>query len=98
MDGAAHECSLHDRPALERPCEVVVAEGLEARPEPDVGIWRVLVLNAADAFERTGDGQRRAFEEELAGEQRAVQLALREHALAHGRNASSRSPSAASSS
>ena len=38
-----------------------------------------------------------ALEQELTREQRAVQLPLGEHALAHGRNASSRSSSAASS-
>ena len=98
MDGRPHQRPLHDRPALESARQLLAAEVLEARPQPDVRVRRVLVLDAAQALERPRDGQRRAFEEQLPGEQRPVQLPLREYALVHGRNASSRSSSAASSS
>ena len=76
----------------------LAAEALEARPEADVGVRRVLVLDAADALERSRNRQSRALEEQLPREQRPVQLPLGEDALAHGRNSSSRSSSAASSS
>ena len=98
VDGRPHQRPLDDRSALESARQLLAAEALETRPQPDVRVRRVLVLDAAQALECAGNGQRRAFEEQLPGEQRPVQLPLGEHALAHGRNASSRSPSASSSS
>ena len=98
VDGRPHQRPLHDRSALESARQLLAAEVLEARPEPDVRVRRVLILDATHPLECAGNGQRRAFEEQLSGQQRPVQLPLREHAFAHGRNASSRSPSASSSS
>ena len=85
VDRRAHERRLDDRPALERPREIVAAEALEARPQPDVRVRRVLILDPADPLERARDRYAHALEQELASEQRSVQLALREHAVGHGR-------------
>ncbi len=76
MDRLAHERGLDHRAPLERAGEVVAPEPLEARPEPDVGVRRVLILDAADPLERARNREARAFEKQLAREQRAVQLAL----------------------
>ena len=62
---------------------VVSLEPFEARPETDVRVRRVLILDASDPLERTRDRQAHALEEELAREERAVQLALRESAFHH---------------
>jgi hypothetical protein len=53
---------------------------LQARPQPDVHRWRVLRLQRAHALERPRDRRAPAFEQELAREQRAVELALAERA------------------
>ncbi len=83
VDRRAHERRLHDRAPFERARQVITPEAVEARPEPDVRVRGVLVLDPADALERARDRERRAFEQELAREQRAVQLALREDSLGH---------------
>jgi hypothetical protein len=78
VDGHAHQRSLHHRAALERAIEVGEGEPYEARPQTDVGRRRVLGLDATDAFERTKDRQRRALEQKLPRQERAVQLPRRE--------------------
>ena len=83
VDRRAHERGLHDGAPLERACQVVAAKTFETRPEPDVRVRRVLVLDTADPFERSRDRHTSPLEQELAGEERAVQLALRESALRH---------------
>ena len=84
VDRAAHERRLNDRAPLERAVERVALEAVEARPEADVRVRRVLVLDAADPLERAWDREARSLEQQLPREQRAVQLALREDALRHG--------------
>ncbi len=74
------------RPTLERARESVALEALEARPQADVRIRRVLILDAADPLERTRDREARPLEQELAREQRPVQLALREDTFRHRAN------------
>src|SRR4051812_25880181 len=80
MDRAAKERALHDPPLLERGREIAALEALDARPEPDVAVRRVLVLDATHAFERDGDGDAGASEKQLAREHRAVELTCGEHA------------------
>ena len=65
---------------------VVAAEPGQPRPQPDVARRRVLRLEAADLLDRLGDGQRRALEQQLAGEERAVEVALGEDPLGHRRD------------
>ena len=57
-------------------------EALDARPEPDIRGRCVLGLDAADSLQRPRKGHAAPLEEQLPGEQRAVQLSLREDALA----------------
>jgi hypothetical protein len=76
VDGRAHQRPLHDRPPLERPREGVALEPLDPTPQADVHRGRVLRLQAAHALERGGQAQRRPFEQQLAREQGAVELAL----------------------
>ena len=74
----AHQRRLHDRPSLEGHASGRPGGILEARPEPDVGVRRVLILDAAESLERRAgseDGRARAG----AGARAApVQLSLRE--------------------
>src|SRR6185436_14663400 len=89
VDRPSHERRLDDRSALEGAREVGAAEPHDARPQPDVGVRRVLILDSADPLEYTRDRQTGALEQELSGEQGAVQLTLREGSLGvrrHGAN------------
>ena len=95
MDRAAHERRLNDGSALQGLREIVPSEAVEARPQPDVGVRRVLVLDTADSLERARDLQTGALEEELSCEQRSVQLTLREGSLGgrrHGANLAATDP------
>ena len=86
VDRRAHQRRLDDRASLERARKIVSAKALEARPQPDVRVRRVLILDPAESLERARDRKARAVEEELAREERSVQLPLREGALASGRH------------
>jgi len=77
----AHQRPLDDAPSLERTREIVPPKPVETGPEPDVCIRRVLVLDAANALERSRKRQSRPFEQELTREQRSIQVSLRENAL-----------------
>src|SRR6185436_7107011 len=90
VDRAAHECGLDHGASFECTREVVALEPAEARPEPDVRVRRVLILDPGNTLERARDRHAHALEQELAREQRAVQLALGERALRHGRTLASR--------
>ena len=72
-----------DAPVLQGLRQGLAAEAGQPRPQPDVAGRRVLRLEAADLLDRLGDGQRRALQEELAGEQGAVQRALGEDPVGH---------------
>ena len=82
----AHERGLDHGASLERSREIVAAEALETRPEPDVAVRRVLVLDPTDSLERARNRQPGALEQELAREQRPVQLSLRERPLGQEAN------------
>src|SRR6266542_3242239 len=82
MDRRSHECRLDGATSFERLRQVVAREALEPRPEADVTGRRVLRLQARDTLECSWDRQSRTFEQELPGEYRTVQLALREDAHA----------------
>ena len=69
--------------ALEQAREVVALEAREARPQPDVHRRRVLRLQAAHALEHARRCEVAALEQQLAGEQRPVEVALAEDALRH---------------
>jgi hypothetical protein len=68
------------------------------RPETDVRRPGILRLLAGDLLERPQRRQAAALEEELSSQERAVELAQREDALAHARprKAARRSPSSSS--
>ena len=54
VDGRPHQRPLDDRPAFERARQLFAAEVLEARPEPDVRVRRVLILDASIRSSATG--------------------------------------------
>jgi hypothetical protein len=68
VDRLAHERPLDHLAALERPVELRALELLEARPEADVGVQCVLVLDPGQPLDRTRDRQLRALEQQLARE------------------------------
>jgi len=74
VDRRAHQRRLDDRPALERAGQRVTLQALHARPEPEVHRRRVLRLKAGNSLERSRNGQPRPIEQQLPGQQRAVQL------------------------
>ena len=73
VDRHPHQRRLDDAAVLEGRRERVAREVAQSRPQPDVARWRVLRLEAADLLDRVGDRERRAFEEELARQQGAIQ-------------------------
>ncbi len=81
VDGRAHQRPLRHRSPLERPRQPGALEALDPRPEPDVHRRGVLRLEAGHALERPGQGERFPPEEQLAGEQSAIQLTPRERPL-----------------
>ena len=83
VDRLAHQRGLDDRTSFEGAREIVTPKAFEARPEPDVRVRCVLILDAGEPLQRARDRETHTLEEELAGEQCAVQLALRESALRH---------------
>jgi hypothetical protein len=68
VDRLAHERPLDHLAALKRPVELRALELLEARPEADVGVQCVLVLDPGQPLDRTRDRQLRALEQQLARE------------------------------
>jgi hypothetical protein len=78
VDRAAHQRALHDASLLVRPGQVVALETLDARPQADVRIRRVLVLDADQLVEDGRDRQGRPLQEELAREEGPIQAALTE--------------------
>ena len=79
----SHQRRLHHGPAPEPAGEGLALESGKARPQSDVHGRRVLGLDPADPLERLGRRELRPLEQQLAGENRAVQLALGEDALGH---------------
>ncbi len=77
----AEQGGLDDLPLLECPRQLLLAEVLQARPQADVRRGGVLSLQSADAFDRPWYGELPPLEQQLTFEQRAIQLAQREHAL-----------------
>ena len=53
VDGRAHERRVDESPPLKSAGEVVAPEALHARPEPDVRVRCVLVLDPSDVFDYT---------------------------------------------
>src|SRR5262249_44278935 len=83
MDGRPHQRSLDDGAPLESARQLLTPKAFEARPEPDVPVRRVLVLDPAHTVDCLRDREPRAAKEELAGEQRAIQLLLGECSLCY---------------
>jgi hypothetical protein len=90
MQRARKQAAAHDSAPLERPRQVLPAEALDPRPEVDVGRLDALRVQRADALERPRDRQPRPLEQQLAREQRAIQLPDGQHPLGHGRTAAFR--------
>ena len=83
MDRRSHEGRLDDDALLQGLREVCPLEARESGPQPDVAGRCVLRLQPTDLLHRLLDAERRSFEEELAGEQRAIQGALGQDPLGH---------------
>jgi hypothetical protein len=81
VDRRSKQGALDDRAPLEGPGERVALEPLEPCVEADVHRWRVLRLDPADPLERFGHRHPPGLEQQLACQQRAVQLALTENSL-----------------
>jgi hypothetical protein len=86
VDRRAHERRLDHTPPLERSGQIVALEAVQTRPQSDVRVRRVLILDAPHPLECAWDRKPHPFEEELPGEDGAVQLALREEAPRHCAN------------
>jgi hypothetical protein len=78
VDRHAHQRRLDHAAVLQRAGQGRALEAGEPRPQPDVHRRRVLGLDAADRFQRARQRHPRSLEQELAGEQRAVELSPRE--------------------
>ncbi len=70
-----HEGRLDHRRVPERGVELAGVERREPGPEREVGRGRLLGLQRHDAPDALGHGQRDALEQQLPGEQRAVEVA-----------------------
>ena len=81
MQGDPKEGRLDGTPLLERSCELLLLEAVQARPQGDVGRRGVLSLQGAQTLDRARDGESAALQEHLPMEERPVQLAQREDAL-----------------
>ena len=82
VERRAHERRLHDAPASDGAHEVIGAEALDARPEPEVRRRRPLRLEPSRPLERLRHRERSTCEQELARERRPVELAKRQQAHA----------------
>ena len=81
VDGRSHEGSLHHAASLKQSVEVVATELGESGPEPEVTRGRVLGLEPAEPLDRARDRHLDAFQQQLAGQKRPVQLPLGEGPL-----------------
>ena len=84
VDRRPHERRLDDGPLLEGLGQRRTTEAGEPGPQPDVARRRVLRLEPADLLDGVLERDRRAFEQQLAGEQRAVEGAAGQDAFGHG--------------
>jgi hypothetical protein len=75
VDGGSLERCLDRRATLERAGERVALEVGQPRPEAYVAGRRVLGLQAADLLEGLGNWDVGAFEQQLAGKERAIERA-----------------------
>ena len=82
VDRHAHERRLHHGPLDERVGQRLPLEALEPGPQADVHRRRVLRLDPADRLERPWQRHPAAVEQQLAREQRPVELAPRQGAHA----------------
>src|SRR4029450_194784 len=78
-------------PLLQRGGQLAAVEVPQPRPQPDVGGRGGLGLQPGDLLERGLQGKRRPLQQQLAREQRAVQLAGGQDALAHAKSVPRRS-------
>ena len=83
MDGLSHQRRLDERPALECARQRLTLEARDSRPESHVRRGRVLRLQAPGTLDRARQRQPAPLEQELPGQERAVQLAAGQDALGH---------------
>jgi hypothetical protein len=100
MQRRAHERRAHDLPRGERVEQRVRLEARDPRPEADERVLGLLRLHSADALDRGRRRKlaRRALEQHLARERRAVQRARAEQRRRHRQRSSSASMSISSAS
>lgn len=81
MDGDPHQRRLHDASSFQCPVQRIPIEVTQSRPEPHVRRGRVLGLEPAEALEGPGDRKGGSFKQQLAREQRSVQLSCGKDAM-----------------
>jgi hypothetical protein len=72
---------LDDLPLFERARQLLLAKAGEARPERDVRRRRVLRLQSAEPLNRLLHAELPSLKQQLPFEERAVELAQRQHAV-----------------
>jgi hypothetical protein len=78
MKRRPHHRGAHGSPACDQPGELLGLEVLQARPEPEIGVRGDLGLHPHHPLDGGRGRQRRAAQEELAREERAVEGAQAE--------------------
>src|SRR5438270_1598429 len=81
MDGAPHQRPLDDLAPFEGAGQLVALEALHPRPQADVHRRCVLRLQPAHLLERAWQPAPATLEQQLAGEQSSIEVALRERSL-----------------
>jgi hypothetical protein len=82
VDRHPHQRRPDEPPLLERPRQLLAAKAFEPRPECDVGRVRPLCLQTGDPLDGPSERELVPSQQHLPLEQRAIQLAQREHAFA----------------
>ena len=81
VDGGAHERHPYRLASLDQPGQLRWLQPLEARPQADVGRDRHLRLQPHQVLDRCRRGHGAPLQQQLAGQQRAVELPLAEYFL-----------------
>ncbi len=84
VDRGSHQGALDGPTLLQGLGQVLATESLQARPESHICRRGVLCLEAGHALKGVDEWNPRAFEEQLSGQQRAVEFGGGEDALGHG--------------
>ena len=83
VDGAAHHDDANEPAVLEHRAHLVRVQALEPRPQREVGVERVLGLQADEVLDGHVRRHVRALQQQLASERGAVQRSIGEHVGRH---------------